>query len=139
MKMAFRYIDRNNELLWKGVLPGDGNQMTWASFKKEVKKLYPGSDGSAIFSSNDLDAFISTGVSKRITSKDNFAEYCRKFRTITDHLIREGRMSELESKKMFPKGLHEDLQVSIIRWMEILKPAHPSGMPREIEDMIKAG
>jgi hypothetical protein len=139
MKIAFRYIDRNNKLLWKGVLPGDGNQMTWASFKKEVEKLYPGSDRSAIFLSNDLDVFISTGVSKRITSKDDFAEYCCKFRTITDHLVREGRISELESKKMFPKGLHEDFQASIIRRMEILKPAHPSGMPQEIEDMIKAG
>jgi polyhydroxyalkanoate synthesis regulator phasin len=139
MKIAFQYIDQNDELLWKGVLPGDGNQMTWASFKKEVEKLYPGSDGSMIFSSNDLNAFISTGVSKRITSKDDFAEYCRKFQTIMDHLVREGQMSELESKKMFPKGLHEDFQVSIICQMEILKLAHPSGMPRGIEDMIEAG
>jgi hypothetical protein len=113
--------------------------MTWASFKKEVEKLYPGSDRSAIFSLNDLDVFISTGVLKQITSKDDFAEYCRKFRTIMDHLMREGRMSELESKKMFPKGLHEDFQASIICRMEILKPAHPLGMPREIEDMIEAG
>jgi hypothetical protein len=87
---------------------------------------------------NDLDAFISTGVSKRITSKDNFAEYCRKFRIITDHLIKEGRMSELELKKMFLKGLHEDFQASIVCQMEILKPAHPSGMPWEIDDMIEA-
>jgi hypothetical protein len=64
--------------------------MTWVNFKKEVKKLYPGLDGSAIFSTNDLDAFISAGVSKQITSKDDFAKYCHKFQTITDHLIREG-------------------------------------------------
>jgi hypothetical protein len=113
--------------------------MTWASFKKEVEKLYPGSDRSTIFSSNDLDAFISTGVSRCITLKDNFAEYSQKFRTITDHLIWEGRMSELESKKMFLKGLHEDFQASIVCRMEILKPAHPSGMPQEIDDMIEAG
>ncbi|KAJ7301609.1 hypothetical protein DFH08DRAFT_978627 [Mycena albidolilacea] len=124
-------LERSPARRWK---PDDLGQ-----FQKEVEKLYPGSDRSAIFSLNDLDAFISTGVSKRITSKDDFAEYCRKFRTITDHLVREGRMSELESKKMFPKGLHEDFQASIIRPMEILKPAHPSGMPREIEDMIEAG
>ncbi|KAJ7358010.1 hypothetical protein DFH08DRAFT_953210 [Mycena albidolilacea] len=48
-------------------------------------------------------------------------------------------MSELESKKMFPKGLHEDFQVSIVCRMEILKLAHPLGMPREIDDMIEAG
>ena len=48
-------------------------------------------------------------------------------------------MSELESRKLFPKGLHEDFQASIARRMEILKPAHPSGVPREIDDMIEAG
>jgi hypothetical protein len=39
MKIAFQYIDRNDELLWKGVLLGDRNQMTGTNFKKEVEKL----------------------------------------------------------------------------------------------------
>jgi hypothetical protein len=138
IKVAFRYIDREDELLWNGSIAA-GQVVTWTKFKTKIQELYPGSDSHKIFTTDNLDVYVTGRALKTIKTKDNFSEYHRKFSTIANHLITEGKMMDLEARKEFPKGLDEDFRGHVYRHLQITKPEHASDIPHNIADVVKVG
>ncbi|KAJ7157403.1 hypothetical protein C8R46DRAFT_909706 [Mycena filopes] len=139
IKIAQRYLEREEELLWKGCFNATDDPPTWEEYKIKIAALYPGSNGERLFSTSDLDSFISEHVHKKIRTKDDLSAYHRKFRTMTTHLIAEGRMSTMEAQKEFPKGLDETFRNRIYRRLEITEPDHLSGIPYAMESVVRAG
>ncbi|KAJ6522748.1 hypothetical protein B0H19DRAFT_1086006 [Mycena capillaripes] len=134
-----RYIDREDELLWKGYLPKDGTPISWTAYKKEVEKLYPGADGHKIFTASDLESFISVRAGMKIELKDHLSTYHRKFRTIPNHSIAEGKITELETRRDFPKGMDDEFRNRVYRPLRITRPDHPSDTLYKVKDMVDAG
>lgn len=138
IKIAMRYIEREDELLWKGHLDPNAPP-TWAAFKAKIEDLYPGADGDRLFTAQDLETFITDRSIRKIKTRDDLSEYYRKFKTITAQLTKEGKMSAMEAQKEFPRGLDDGFRGRVFRRLEIVKPNHPSGKPYELEDLVKAG
>ncbi|KAJ6542560.1 hypothetical protein B0H19DRAFT_957768 [Mycena capillaripes] len=139
IKVASRYIAREDELLWKGCVPKDGTPILWASFKSEVEKLYPGADGHKIFTTSDLESFIAARAGTKIGSKDDLSSFHRKFKTIANHLIAEGKVTELETRREFPEGMDKEFRNRVYRRLQITKPDHLSDTPYKVKDIVDAG
>ncbi|KAJ7470461.1 hypothetical protein FB451DRAFT_1176468 [Mycena latifolia] len=127
IKIAMRYISREDEVLWKACNQPGPPPATWAELDQ----------GPGVVS-GDLQTLLSERSLKKIRDKDDFSEYHRRFRTIASHLLAEGKMSAIEEQREFPKGMDEQFRNCIYQRLQIVKPHHPSDTPYTLEDMVKA-
>ncbi|KAJ6553761.1 hypothetical protein DFH09DRAFT_1318784 [Mycena vulgaris] len=136
IRLALRYVSRETEVLWKGIMTAQTT--TWVVFKALVAELYPGSDGTKMFTLKDLDNLISEQVLIRIKTKEDFSEYHRHFKTITVHLLANTKLTALEEKREYPKGLEERFRNRVYQHLQIVSPNHPSDDPYTIDDFVNA-
>ncbi|KAJ7671839.1 hypothetical protein B0H17DRAFT_948053 [Mycena rosella] len=80
---------------------------TWAAFKSLIADLYPGADGAKMFTLRDLENLVTEQALIKIRTKEDFSDYHRRFKTITVHLVSSSKLTTLEEKTEYPKGLNE--------------------------------
>ncbi|KAJ6592939.1 hypothetical protein B0H19DRAFT_886796, partial [Mycena capillaripes] len=135
MDMALRYLDIDDEQLWKRKKTGT---MTFDEFKMEIRKLYPGSDGEKLYTWADLREVVRKGQEKPPSNKDEFGEYQRNFQRISDFLKSKNKISDRERDKQFMKGICSDFRFRVLQRLQIVMPDQPSDTPYAIGDVIKA-
>ncbi|KAJ6475016.1 hypothetical protein C8R47DRAFT_1220840 [Mycena vitilis] len=81
--IALRYLNIDDEELWKRKRTAI---MTFDQFKKEIMKLYPGSNGDKLYAWSDLREVVRKGQEKPPSNEDDFGEYQRNFTRIADFL-----------------------------------------------------
>ncbi|KAJ7467045.1 hypothetical protein FB451DRAFT_946042, partial [Mycena latifolia] len=136
IRLALRYVSRETEVLWKGVMTPQTT--TWAAFKAVIAELYPGSDGAKMFTLKDLDNFLAEQALITIKTKEDFSAYHRRFKTLTVHLIAATKMTLLDEKKLYPKGLEKRFCNRVYTRLQIVKPNHPGDDPYDIDDFVAA-
>jgi len=96
---ACRYVDIDESELWQ-VLPEYTNN-SYDKWKNAVLTLYPGAMEDCKWSMADLDQLLGSTSHMGIMNLDEYAEYYRKFFTITQFLIGKLRLSESEQRRLF--------------------------------------
>ncbi|KAJ7683864.1 hypothetical protein B0H17DRAFT_1204856 [Mycena rosella] len=134
--LALRYVLSETEVLWKGIMTPQTT--TWMVFKALITELYPGANGSKMFTLRDLDNFVNEQELNRIKTKEDFSEYHRRFKTMTVHLISKSKMTTLEEKRQYPKGIEERFRNRVYHRLQIVSPNHPSDEPYDIADFVTA-
>ncbi|KAJ7430685.1 hypothetical protein B0H11DRAFT_2299031 [Mycena galericulata] len=86
----------------------------------------------------DLDNVLQEQSATHIKTKDDFADYHRRFKTITVHLIGSGKLTELEERKCYPQGVEERFRNHIYRRLQILQPQHSPDDAYNIADFTAA-
>lgn len=124
IRIALRYVSRETEVLWKGIMTPQTT--TWAAFKTLIADLYPGADGSKMFTLRDLENLVTEQALIKIKTKEDFSEYHRRFKTITVHLIGASKLTSLEEQREYPKGLDQKFRDRVYQRLQIVKPDHPS-------------
>lgn len=133
--IALRYLNIDDEELWKRKRTAI---MTFDQFKKEIMKLYPGSNGDKLYAWSDLREVVRKGQEKPPSNKDDFGEYQRNFTRIADFLKSKDKISERERDEQFMRGIHADFRFRVLQRLQIMKPGQASDTPYGIEDVIEA-
>ncbi|KAJ7670632.1 hypothetical protein DFH06DRAFT_1320562 [Mycena polygramma] len=133
--IALRYLDIDDEELWKRKRTAN---MTFDAFKKEIMKLYPGSNGDKLYAWSDLREVVRKGQERPPSNKDDFGEYQRNFTRIADFLKSKDKISERERDEQFMRGIHADFRFRVLQRLQIVKPSQASDTPYGIEDVIEA-
>jgi len=133
---ACRYVNIDESELWQ-VLPEYTNN-SYDEWKKAVLTLYPGAMEDHKWSMADLDQLLGSTSRMGIMNSDEYAEYYRKFFTITQFLIGKSRLSESEQSRLFQRGFQPSLWAKIERRLEVKIPDHYPGDPYDFEKIKEA-
>jgi hypothetical protein len=113
--------------------------ITRAALKTALVTLYPGADGGKKrYTANNLDDLVASQVVKCVTTTTDFFKYHCTFKKILQHLTEKGKMSELEGRRLFMKGLKNDFKEKLLWWIQIVHHDRPNDMPYLLSEMSTA-
>lgn len=110
---------------------------TWAMFKAEVVKLYPGAERERRYALSDLETIVDERRENEIKDREELGKYYRDFKTIAHYLL-DKRISEGERDRLFIKGFQTKFRERILGRLAILEPTKVPEDGYPFEDVNKA-
>ncbi|KAF9234570.1 hypothetical protein BU15DRAFT_78869 [Melanogaster broomeanus] len=136
IRAAIHYADLEEAEVWEYLPSASGND--WDAFVTEVKKLYPGCEGSNHFLRADLEYLVSKYRQKPMQTRDDLGEYQRKFTQISAFLISKGRLAYMERDHLFLRGFPSGVASLILHRVYVVNPnLHPDD-PCPMEEVSTA-
>ncbi|KAJ7245515.1 hypothetical protein C8J57DRAFT_1524229 [Mycena rebaudengoi] len=135
INIVLRYVSTEDEQLWKGRKTAN---ITWATFKSEVKLLYRGVTDDKRYTWTDLRDAQCKYTEKLPKDKDNYREYHREFLKVTEYLIKDKKMSLREGDMEYMKGIRPEFKTKLLRRLSIVKVDHAFDDPYAMDDVLKA-
>ncbi|EIN06009.1 hypothetical protein PUNSTDRAFT_16500, partial [Punctularia strigosozonata HHB-11173 SS5] len=83
------YLPHLETHVWKSIESYSGATKSWAEFKDEVIKLYPGAAIEGQTTRDNLKALIQACATSVITSCAELGEYNRQFKVLADDLLQK--------------------------------------------------
>ncbi|CAK5274470.1 unnamed protein product [Mycena citricolor] len=135
---ATRYLSVDDQEIWES-LDSFLAPHSYASFKADVLKLYPGTDADRRYTLSDLHTLIGEYASVGILSRSDYSEFYRKFLVITKFLVDKARLSTAEQSQAFRRAISPpSLWSRVHQRLQIKKPdVHPDD-PYDLTDMNEA-
>ncbi|KAG2062400.1 hypothetical protein BDR06DRAFT_869231 [Suillus hirtellus] len=99
IKATLRYAPTSESEIWV-LLPSVTGQ-DWDKFIKEVKAMYPGCESDHRFSHADLENLCSENARIPMRSQEELGQYYQEFFKISQHLITNKRLADLERDRLF--------------------------------------
>jgi hypothetical protein len=96
---------------------------TYAEFKAEIHKFYPGSSDN-VFTIHHLDTLIGEHARLGIRNATELGNFHLQFRTISKYLIDKCRMSQAEETQGFLRTLQPELENQVRQQLQITDPQH---------------
>jgi hypothetical protein len=135
---AVGYLRVQTEALWKTTEAWADQSKTYAQFKSEVFKFYPGASGDQTYRIWDLEMVIGHFAQANIQSMADLGEYHRRFRLISHYLIGKGRLSTQEQSRAFFRGFQPHLEVRIRQRLQQKFIDHFPDDPYTLADIYEA-
>ncbi|EIN11612.1 hypothetical protein PUNSTDRAFT_63034 [Punctularia strigosozonata HHB-11173 SS5] len=127
---SLRYLPYNESRVWKLVGAFTDQTKTWAEFKEEVIKLYPGAAIEGQTTRGDLEALVTARAASVIATRAELGEYNRRFKVLADDLLRKhgGKIfSDNEANYAYLRGFAAgELRKSLIMRLTLTIPDHDS-------------
>ena len=137
-RAAIRYLKVRTEMLWKSTAAWKDATKTFAEFKAEVIRLYPGATGDRTYTMQDLDLLIGRYARSGILHGLELGDYYREFLLITRYLIDRNRMSTQEQSRAFLRGLPQALGARTMHRLEQKFIDHYPDEPYPLADIYDA-
>jgi hypothetical protein len=83
---SIRYLPHDETRIWKSAEAFTDEAKTWADFKSEVIKEYPGAAIEGLTTRGDLDALVDARTMSPITTRAQLGEYTRRFKVLASDL-----------------------------------------------------
>jgi hypothetical protein len=132
---SVRYLPHDETRIWKSAEAFSNETKTWAQFKNEVIKEYPGAAIEGLTTRGDLDALVEARAMSPITTRIQLGEYTRRFKVLASDLLRrhEGRLfSQDQANKAYLKGFaHGELREKIMQRLMTSDPDHNAELARD--------
>lgn len=125
IKQSIRYLDREDAEFWE-VLDEYTEANDWNAFKKTVLSFYPGSDPKDRWTRKDLTKLRKAQREKRIRTRGDFAEFDREFAKISNTLIANEVVSDLEARRLFWGSFDVSFQDKLEWKIELRNPTYTS-------------
>ena len=110
---AVRYVEVETEELWTTTNAWKDQTKTFAEFKDEIFKLYPGASKDRTYTIQDLDLVTGHYARTGILTSLHLGEYYRKFLRISRYLIEKGKLSDQEQSWSFFRGFQPNLEQQV--------------------------
>lgn len=136
IRHSLRYLERKHRDAWESLESSRGRD--WALFKKNVARLYPGSEDENRYTVTDLELFTEQYAATPMRDRVRFGDYYRDFGTISTWLITQNHISRRERDKYFLSGFHIDFRNQLRLQLRMQNPTHDPSIPWEIEEVEKA-
>jgi hypothetical protein len=130
IEAAIYYLDYATAMLWES-LKDPAAPFTWATFKDAVGKLYPGSDGSHLYSVGDLETLVKDWSFRGIFTRSEFGEYHREFSRMAKDLVSKNKIDNIYTRKLYLAGFGEATRRRIEFRLGITHPNHRPDEPYE--------
>ncbi|KAI0063724.1 hypothetical protein BV25DRAFT_1771618, partial [Artomyces pyxidatus] len=135
---AIRYLPMETAELWEELESFSDANATFDSFVTAVFVLYPGAGQEKKFAVADLNNLIDRELNWGILTSGDMAEYNRRFFTISAYLIRQNRMSDMECRRAFLRGIQPELRTKVLTKLEACFPYQAPDEPFAISDVVEA-
>jgi hypothetical protein len=130
---ALRYLATAAlERTWKASNTYTDLTKTYAEFKAEIHKFYPGSSDN-VFTIHHLDMLIGERAQLGICNTTELGDFHLQFRTISKYLIDKHRMSQAEETQGFLHVLQPELENQVRQRLQITDLQH------DPQDLYKLG
>lgn len=131
-KKLLYYGDAEDAEIWESI-PGLANATTWDQVKGHIKRYYPSLNSSSRHTYAELETLVEETARLGITTRDKFSEYERNFLVKSEYLKRNNKISDLDSKRLFHKGISGRLSEMLQDRLRIKEPDHEEGIPYDID------
>ncbi|KAH9018553.1 hypothetical protein EDB84DRAFT_1276122, partial [Lactarius hengduanensis] len=136
---AVRYLKAvRTEKLWKTTPAFNDTTKTYAEFRADILKLYPGASDDCTYTMQDLDAVVGECAGIGIFSASDLGDYNHQFLLITHYLISKNHMSTAEQSRAFLRGVRPDLSQRIMQRLQLKMPDHMPDDPYDLGDIYDA-
>ncbi|KAG1770538.1 hypothetical protein EDD22DRAFT_948479 [Suillus occidentalis] len=128
------YVPTSERELWSETPEAKGGD--YASFIKEVKRMYPGCEGNCRYAVADLQTIMRNQARKSMYSVKELGNYQRVFLKVTRALIDKDRIGKAERDHIFLEGFPSDIQVQTCTRLMIKFPDHHPQDPYPFNDVV---
>ncbi|EPS92721.1 hypothetical protein FOMPIDRAFT_1088780, partial [Fomitopsis schrenkii] len=135
---AVRYPSIRVADLWTSLPSYKNNEKTFEQFKAELRGLYPGSDGTRRYSTNDLSRLVNDRLRVGMVNALDLASYYREFYVIAQYLKETGSLSSLEQDRLFQRGFPPTLWNAIENRLFLKNADWPRHMPWSFQMIYEA-
>jgi hypothetical protein len=135
---ALRYLPVRTEHLWKTAETYTDRTRSFAEFRAEIFRLYPGTSNDRTYTIQDFDVLIGHYARTGIISAGDLGDYYRRFLLISRYLIDKGRISVQEQSRSFLKGFQQHLEVRIRQRLQQKFVDHFPDDPYQLPDVYEA-
>ena len=105
---AMRYLDNDDYEIWDSLVEAQ-RPYSYGEFRRAVINSYPGAEATRKYNLRDVTQLTEKWRRDGIATTQALGEYYRDFRNITNYLIVQRRISEMEQRRMFVAGFPQDL------------------------------
>ena len=134
MLWACRYVKKlTDEETWKTARAFMSATGTWEEFKKEIYRMYPGSEGDRRYTRSDLLRLVEDWGDKGIESKEDLGEFDRVFRRIAMFLEGRGRISKDELDRTYLSAFTGDIRAKLDHRLTLKFPDQEFDVPFDTE------
>ncbi|TFK18100.1 hypothetical protein FA15DRAFT_603930, partial [Coprinopsis marcescibilis] len=139
--LALRYVKKSRDKdLWKGmknykwVVLGD-----FEKWKDAVNGAYTDGEKKQEYTYSDLMRYVEECWDINISKEQDFMNYYRKFVSISQGLLSNGKIVEEQANRFFWQGLHRKTWKTIKKRLEVMDKDREANAIPSIEDALKAG
>ncbi|KAG2090924.1 uncharacterized protein F5147DRAFT_780191 [Suillus discolor] len=136
IKAALRYTSTSETEIWALLPLASGAD--WDKFVKEVKAMYPGCKSDRCFLRTDLENLCRENARIPMRSQEELGQYYQEFFKISQHLITNKRLADLECDCLFLEGIHAAANAAIKRRLEIQLTTHHPDDPYVLSNVYAA-
>ncbi|KAG1853669.1 hypothetical protein F4604DRAFT_1933092 [Suillus subluteus] len=136
IKAALRYTPTNEADTWK--ITPEAKGQDWAKFMKAIKAMYPGCEGDCHYTRTDLENLRTEQAQQPMHSQEDLRPYYHNFLKISQHLINNNRLVDLECGRFFLEGIHSTTSAVIKRHLEIKLANHHPDDPYSMQEVYNA-
>src|SRR5271163_3062276 len=137
-KHAVRYTDFDTEQIWKSFPEFKSPSVPYEEFKKTILYHYPEASGDFFYSIGDLELLISERRRVGITSARDLFDYHLEFMAMTNWLIKERYLGELEQRGAYIRAFQYQLLTPITDRLQIKNPDHHPSVPYQVTEVYEA-
>lgn len=105
---AMRYLDNDDYEIWDSLAEAR-RPYSYEEFRYVITSSYPGAEATRKYHIDDVTKLTDKWRRDGITTTQALGEYYREFRNITNYLIGQQRISEMEQRRKFVEGFSQDL------------------------------
>lgn len=124
---VLRYLENDDYEIWSSLTEAQYGY-SYSEFKTAVMDSYPGAEVTRKYNLSDVTELTDKWRREGITTSQGLGEYYRDFRNITNYLIGQSRLSEMEQRRMFVRGFSQDF---LDRIAYKLQTTHPEVDPED--------
>ncbi|TFK16558.1 hypothetical protein FA15DRAFT_607059, partial [Coprinopsis marcescibilis] len=139
--LALRYVKKSRDKdLWKGM-----KNYKWVAlgdlkkWKDAVNGAYTDGEKKREYTYSDLMCYVEECQDINISKERDFMNYYRKFVSISQGLLSNGKIIEEQANRFFWQGLHRKTWKTIKKWLEVMDKDQEANAIPSIEDALKAG
>ena len=133
MSWACRYVKRlSDEEVWKTTRAYVSARGTWEEFKKELFRLYPGSERDRRYTRADLQKVVDEWGSIGIKTKEDLATFNREFQGVAHFLTEKGRIARCELEIAYFSAFTGELREKMDQRLMLKDPDHDVDEPYEV-------
>ena len=98
------------------------NKGSWADFRAQVLRSYPGLNDESRFTLHDLDSLVDRTHRTEWMTSESYGEYQRSFAACAGFLQDKGRLSAREASRSFLRGFPHHIHTAVINRLAIRRP-----------------
>ena len=133
MSWACRYVKRlSDEEVCKTTRAYVSARGTWEEFKKELFRLYPGSERDRRYTRADLQKVVDEWGSIGIKTKEDLATFNREFQGVAHFLTEKGRIARCELEIAYFSAFTGELREKMDQRLMLKDPDHDVDEPYEV-------